>query len=93
MQKEEQVQLIQANGVIAIVRFDRSQELVQVARAIREGGIRVVEFTMTTPNALAIIADAAREFNEDVLLGAGTVLDPETARAAILAGAQFIVAL
>ena len=54
--------------------------------------MRAIEFTMTTPNALAIIESATREFGDDVLLGAGTVLDPETARAAILAGAQFIVA-
>jgi len=92
MQKDEQIHLIADSGVIAIVRFDRSEELVQVARAIRAGGVRAIEFTMTTPNALAIIESATREFGEDVLLGAGTVLDPETARAAILAGAQFIVA-
>lgn len=92
MQKDEQVRFIQDSGVIAIVRFDRSEELVQVAQAIRAGGVRAIEFTMTTPNALAIIESATREFGDDVLLGAGTVLDPETARAAILAGAQFIVA-
>jgi 2-dehydro-3-deoxyphosphogluconate aldolase/(4S)-4-hydroxy-2-oxoglutarate aldolase len=92
MQKEEQLRVIQDSGIVAIVRFERSEELVQVARAIREGGVRIIEFTMTTPNALEIIENATREFGEDVLLGAGTVLDPETARAAILAGAQFIVA-
>jgi 2-dehydro-3-deoxyphosphogluconate aldolase/(4S)-4-hydroxy-2-oxoglutarate aldolase len=92
MQKEEQLRVIQESGIVAIVRFERSEELVQVARAIREGGVRIIEFTMTTPNALEIIESATREFGEDVLLGAGTVLDPETARAAILAGAQFIVA-
>jgi len=91
MQKDEQVRFIQDSGVIAIVRFDRSEELVQVAQAIRAGGVRAIEFTMTTPNALTIIESATREFGDDVLLGAGTVLDPETARAAILAGAQFIV--
>ncbi len=92
MHRDDQVRAIEAGGVVAIVRFDRSEELVQVAQAIRKGGVRAVEFTMTTPNALTIIECAAREFGEDVLLGAGTVLDPETARAAILAGAQFIVA-
>lgn len=92
MQKEEQIRLISESGVIAIVRFDRSEELVEVARAIRAGGVRAIEFTMTTPNALDIIAQAVREFGDEVLLGAGTVLDPETARAAILAGAEFIVA-
>jgi 2-dehydro-3-deoxyphosphogluconate aldolase/(4S)-4-hydroxy-2-oxoglutarate aldolase len=91
MQKDDQVRFIQDSGVIAIVRFDRSEELIQVARAIRAGGVSAIEFTMTTPNALAIIESATHEFGDDVLLGAGTVLDPETARAAILAGAQFIV--
>lgn len=92
MTKDELVREIEASGVIAIVRFDRSEDLVQVARAVRAGGVRAIEFTMTTPNALDIIEQSAREFGQDVLLGAGTVLDPETARAAILAGAQFIVA-
>lgn len=92
MTKDDLVREIEASGVIAIVRFDRSEDLVQVARAVRAGGVRAIEFTMTTPNALDIIEQSAREFGQDVLLGAGTVLDPETARAAILAGAQFIVA-
>lgn len=92
MQKEDQIRLISESGVIAIVRFDRSEELVEVARAVRAGGVRAIEFTMTTPNALDIIAQAVREFGDEVLLGAGTVLDAETARAAILAGAEFIVA-
>lgn len=92
MTKDDQVREIESSGVIAIVRFDRSEDLVQVARAVYAGGVRAIEFTMTTPNALDIIAQSASEFGQDVLLGAGTVLDPETARAAILAGAQFIVA-
>lgn len=92
MTKDDQIREIETSGVIAIVRFDRSEDLVQVARAVRAGGVRAIEFTMTTPNALDIIEQSAREFGQDVLLGAGTVLDPETARAAILAGAQFVVA-
>jgi 2-dehydro-3-deoxyphosphogluconate aldolase/(4S)-4-hydroxy-2-oxoglutarate aldolase len=92
MTKDYQIREIETSGVIAIVRFDRSEDLIQVARAVHAGGVRAIEFTMTTPNALDIIEQSAREFGQDVLLGAGTVLDPETARAAILAGAQFIVA-
>jgi 2-dehydro-3-deoxyphosphogluconate aldolase/(4S)-4-hydroxy-2-oxoglutarate aldolase len=65
--------------------------LIQVAKAIKAGGVAIIEFTMTTPNALGIIEESAREFGDEVLLGAGTVLDAETARAAILAGAEFIV--
>lgn len=92
MTREDLVREIEEGGVVAIVRFDRSEELVQVARAVRAGGVRAIEFTMTTPNALGILEQSNREFGQDVLLGAGTVLDPETARSAILAGAQFVVA-
>jgi 2-dehydro-3-deoxyphosphogluconate aldolase/(4S)-4-hydroxy-2-oxoglutarate aldolase len=92
MGKDDHVREIEQGGVIAIVRFDRSEDLIQVAQAIRAGGVRAIEFTMTTPNAIQIIQQSVREFGEDVLLGAGTVLDAETARAAILAGAEFIVA-
>ena len=92
MHRDEQVRLIEESGIIAIVRFDRSEQLVQVAKAIKAGGVAIIEFTMTTPNALGIIEESTREFGDEVLLGAGTVLDAETARAAILAGAEFIVA-
>lgn len=82
---------IMSCGVVAIVRMDDAAGLGQVARAIKEGGVDVIEFTMTTPGALDIIARCTAEFGDSVLLGAGTVLDPETARAAILAGARFLV--
>lgn len=91
MSKEKDLQRIVDCGVVAIVRFDRSEELVEAAQAIKAGGVDVIEFTMTTPNALGIIEASAKEFGEEVLLGAGTVLDSETARAAILAGARYIV--
>jgi 2-dehydro-3-deoxyphosphogluconate aldolase/(4S)-4-hydroxy-2-oxoglutarate aldolase len=89
---QSQVECIEESGIIAIVRFNRPEDLVKVAHAIAEGGVKVIEFTMTTPNALEILAASRKEFGTDILLGAGTVLDTETARAAILAGAQFIVA-
>ncbi|MBF8255660.1 MAG: kdgA [Anaerolineales bacterium] len=92
MGKDEHIRVIEQGGVVAIVRFDRSEPLVQVARALQAGGVRAIEFTMTTPNALQVIEESVLEFGKDVLLGAGTVLDAETARAAILAGAEFIVA-
>ena len=91
MHRDEQVRLIEESGIVAIVRFDRSEQLIQVAKAIKAGGVAIIEFTMTTPNALGIIEESAREFGDKVLLGAGTVLDSETARAAILVGAEFIV--
>jgi len=76
---------------VAIVRLDSGEKLVQVADALKKGGISVIEFTCSTPNALDMIKEASARFGGDVFLGAGTVLDPETARAAILAGAEFIV--
>lgn len=91
MTKDDQLKIIEETGVIAIVRFDSSKDLLDVAKAISRGGVKAIEFTMTTPGALEIIAASIKEFGDSVLLGAGTVLDPETARAAILAGAQFIV--
>jgi len=90
--REERLRLIGETGVVAIIRLDRADELLAVARAIRAGGIGAIELTMTTPGALDVLAQAARALGDDVLVGAGTVLDPETARACILAGATFIVA-
>ena len=86
------VQRMMSCGVVAIVRMGDAAGLGQVAHAIKEGGVDVIEFTMTTPGALDIIAKSTAEFGSSVLLGAGTVLDTETARAAILAGARFLVA-
>jgi 2-dehydro-3-deoxyphosphogluconate aldolase/(4S)-4-hydroxy-2-oxoglutarate aldolase len=91
MSKEHFLGRILDSKVIAVVRLDSSAQLLKVARAIRAGGIEVVEFTMTTPNALATIEETGRTLGDDVLLGAGTVLDAETARLAILAGARFLV--
>ena len=76
---------------VAIVRLDSGEKLVKVAEALKAGGISVIEFTCTTPGALEMIKEASTHFGDEVLIGAGTVLDPETARAAILAGAEFIV--
>jgi 2-dehydro-3-deoxyphosphogluconate aldolase/(4S)-4-hydroxy-2-oxoglutarate aldolase len=91
MSKEKDLQRIVDCGVMAIVRFHRSEELVEVAQAMKAGGVDAIEFTMTTPDALSIIAASADEFGEEMLLGAGTVLNPETARAAILSGAGYII--
>ncbi len=92
MGQTEDLAAIVECGVIAIVRLRAGGDLVGVARALRDGGIRAIEFTMTTPGALDALEGARREMGDDVLLGAGTVLDPETARLAILAGARFVVA-
>ena len=92
MDKLELLQGIIDSGVVAIVRLSSPGNLMQVAEAIAEGGVRHIEFTMTTPGALQIVAEASQRFGDDIIMGAGTVLDAETARAAILAGARFIVA-
>ncbi|MFL7807954.1 MAG: bifunctional 4-hydroxy-2-oxoglutarate aldolase/2-dehydro-3-deoxy-phosphogluconate aldolase [Anaerolineae bacterium] len=90
--KPEKLQVIRQSGVVAIMRAQSSGQLVAAADAIRAGGVRVIEVTMTTPGALGVIEEAAGRYGEQVLFGAGSVLDAETARGAILAGADFIVA-
>ena len=92
MNKTEKLNLIRTTGVIAIMRAHSSDQLITAADAIKAGGVCVIEVTMTTPGALAVIAEAAQRYGDTVLFGAGSVLDTETARAAILAGAGFIVA-
>jgi 2-dehydro-3-deoxyphosphogluconate aldolase/(4S)-4-hydroxy-2-oxoglutarate aldolase len=78
--------------VVAVIRADKAEDLVNVARALRLGGVKFIEITMTVPGALAVIERAANALqNEDVYIGAGTVLDPETTRLAMLAGANYIV--
>jgi len=91
MSKGDVLGRILDSKVIAVVRLDTSAQLLQVARAIRAGGVEVIEFTMTTPDALSMIEETGRTLGDDVLLGAGTVLDAEAARLAILAGARFLV--
>lgn len=92
MNKTAKLNLIRATGVIAIMRAQSSAQLIAAADAIKAGGVRAIEVTMTTPGALDVIAEATRRYGDDVLFGAGSVLDTETARAAILAGAGFVVA-
>ena len=91
MTRERILERIVNCGVIAVVRLSSSSQLERVADAIREGGVDVIEFTMTTPGALRMIEETANRLGDAVLLGAGTVLDCETARACIMAGAQFVV--
>jgi 2-dehydro-3-deoxyphosphogluconate aldolase/(4S)-4-hydroxy-2-oxoglutarate aldolase len=92
MKAAECLELIRSTGIIAIMRAKSPDALLQAAEAIRAGGVRVIEVTMTVPGALKVIEQAAARFGDDIAFGAGTVLDSESARAAILAGAQFIVA-
>jgi 2-dehydro-3-deoxyphosphogluconate aldolase/(4S)-4-hydroxy-2-oxoglutarate aldolase len=78
-------------GVVAIVRLDDYAAAVEMVRALYEGGIRAVEFTYTNPRAGNAISSVVDVMGDAVAVGAGTVLDPETARAAMLQGASFVV--
>ena len=78
-------------GVVAIVRVGSAREAIEVCGAIAKGGVKPIEVTMTTPDAIDVIREFKSAVKDEVLVGAGTVLDPETARAAILAGAEFLV--
>ncbi len=91
MPKASSLDQIVKTGVVAIMRAKSADQLLEAAEAIREGGVIAIEITMTTPGALEVIHQAVDKFGEDVLFGVGSVLDPETARSAILAGAQFVV--
>lgn len=92
MDRARPMDIIRESGVIAIMRARSSDQLLQASDAIRAGGVRAIEVTMTTPGALRVIEQATTRYGQEVVFGAGTVLDAESARAAILSGAQFIVA-
>src|SRR5437588_4442906 len=92
MSKESQLHHVLDCGIVAVVRSPDSQQLVEVARALADGGVSVVEITMSVPNALDVLRQVRQALGSRILLGAGTVLDPETARAVLLAGAEYIVA-
>jgi len=78
-------------GLVAIIRADSSEGLIETCRALAAGGVTVAEITMTTPGALDAIAAARRAFGDDYLIGVGSVLDKATAHRAIDAGAEFVV--
>jgi 2-dehydro-3-deoxyphosphogluconate aldolase/(4S)-4-hydroxy-2-oxoglutarate aldolase len=82
---------LETHRLVAVVRAPSPELAVRAARAIHAGGIRLIEVTMTVPNALGALEEAGRVLGDDVTLGAGTVLDPDTARACVAAGARFIV--
>ena len=91
MSRESDLQRVLDGGVVAIIRADSGEQWVGVAEALYEGGIEVIEVTFTVPRVLEIISAIRDSLGEKILLGAGTVLDAESARAAMLAGAEFIV--
>src|SRR6476660_3928130 len=89
--KTDVIKHIKETGVIPVVRATSADEAMRAIDAIREGGISVLEITMTVPGAVKLIEEVAKRYGEDALVGAGTVLDPETATACIESGAQFVV--
>jgi len=91
MTRQDVLRKIAEVGLVPVVRAQSADEAMKVVDAIREGGVPVLEITMTVPGALGAIEQVARRFGAEVVLGAGTVLDAETARACILAGARFVV--
>jgi 2-dehydro-3-deoxyphosphogluconate aldolase / (4S)-4-hydroxy-2-oxoglutarate aldolase len=91
MTRQETVSFIEENGVVAVIRLGETKKMMDILQALKAGGVRVFEFTLTTPNALEFIKEYTQKNDRETVVGAGTVLDPETARLAILAGAQFIV--
>jgi 2-dehydro-3-deoxyphosphogluconate aldolase/(4S)-4-hydroxy-2-oxoglutarate aldolase len=91
MDKSAVVARIKEVGIIPVIRTDSSEIALRATEAIREAGLRIAEITMTVPGAIPTIEKLTARYGEEVIIGAGTVLDQETARLCILAGAQFVV--
>ncbi len=91
MNKAAVLKTIIDTGLVTIVRATSPEEALKVVEAIRAAGVSTVEITMTVPGALKVLESLASQLGDKVLLGAGTVLDPETARLAILAGAEYLI--
>ncbi|QDU40024.1 KHG/KDPG aldolase [Maioricimonas rarisocia] len=91
MSQHHDLQRVLDLGLVAIIRAPSGEQLVQVSEALLAGGIDVIEVTFTVPGILDILREIRAELGDRILLGAGTVLDAESARAAILAGAEYIV--
>ena len=91
MTRDQILDSVLDSGAVAVVRMADSGRLVRVAEAIAEGGVTAIEVTMTTPNALDVIESVSRQLGEAVTVGVGSVLDAETARRAVDAGARYVV--
>jgi 2-dehydro-3-deoxyphosphogluconate aldolase/(4S)-4-hydroxy-2-oxoglutarate aldolase len=91
MEKREVFNRMMAEGLVPVIRVSSAREAVDVADAIKEGGVTLIEITMSVPGAIDTIKELTQKYKDEIIMGAGTILDPETARAALLAGAQFIV--
>jgi 2-dehydro-3-deoxyphosphogluconate aldolase/(4S)-4-hydroxy-2-oxoglutarate aldolase len=91
MNKTDVLKRIRDTGLIPVVRAESSDLAMRAVAALKEGGLDVLEVTMTVPGAIEVIRALVEEYGTEALIGAGTVLDPETAEACIQAGAEFIV--
>lgn len=89
--KEQVLQAIEESAMVAVVRGETSEQAMGIVEKCIAGGIKAVELTFTVPFAHRVIEDLARRYGDEIILGAGTVLDSETARIAILSGAEFVV--
>ena len=91
MTQKEILSSITEIGIVPVVRTNSAENALKAIDAIYNGGVRAAEITMTVPGAIRALEKCADRFGDSIMLGAGTVLDPETARACMLAGAQFFV--
>lgn len=91
MEKREVVNKIISEGLIPLIRTASPSEAIEIADAIKKGGATLLEITMTVSGAIEVVKELTGKYRDEIIIGAGTVLDPETGRAALLAGAQFIV--
>src|SRR5687768_1488317 len=89
--KSEIISLLTNPGIIAVVRAQKPEQVLPLSEALIAGGVIAIEITMTTPNAIAAIREASQKLGSRALIGVGTVLDEDTCRAAIAAGAEFVV--
>jgi 2-dehydro-3-deoxyphosphogluconate aldolase/(4S)-4-hydroxy-2-oxoglutarate aldolase len=89
--KDEAFDVILSTKVIAVIRMADTEKMAKVIRAVQEGGVKAIEITMTTPDAVNVIHTISKKKSKDILLGAGSVLDPETAALVIHSGADFVV--
>lgn len=90
--RAEYLQRIEKTGIVAVVRAENAEQAIKVADALKDGGMEAIEITMTVPGAINVIKKLSQNYDRnEILIGAGSVLDAETARACILAGAEYIV--
>lgn len=91
MEKQNVIEILSDPGLVPVIRLDSGEKLPKLLDALLAGGIRAAELTMTIPGAVTLLAENRKRFGDSLLLGMGTVTDRETARAAIEAGAHFLV--